>query len=132
MEILLIPLLLLFLLPSFLMMRKQRRNQAEIQAFQSGLQPGDQVVIASGLHGTIVSIGERDVQLELAPGVPVTVEKMAVIRYQDSGMIGTAESAGAAGYISPEAGQQRGQDPVEPPYRDDNDIDGPDRPEAQR
>lgn len=132
--ILLILLLLVFLLPSFLMMRKQRRNQAEVQTFQNALQPGDEVVTVSGLHGSIVGIGETSVELEIAPGVPVTVEKMSVIRYQNTGMIGTAESAGSVGYTHPEAqpDEQRGQHPAEPPYLEDRDVDGPDQPDTRR
>lgn len=131
--ILLFLLLLVFLLPSFLMMRKQRRNQAEVQTFQNSLQPGDEVVTVSGLHGKVVGIGEASVELEIAPGVPVTVEKMSVIRYRNTGMIGTAESAGAVGYTHPEqADEERGQHPTEPPYLDDRDVDGPDQPDSRR
>ncbi|MGP6173051.1 preprotein translocase subunit YajC [Corynebacterium sp. A21] len=90
--VLLIILLLVFLLPSFLMMRKQRRNQAEIQGFQNNLQLGERVVTVSGLHGAIVSVRETEIDLEIAPGVMVTLEKMSVVRNENQGMIGTADA----------------------------------------
>lgn len=97
--LLLIILLLVFLLPSFLMMRKQKRNQAEIQSFQNALNSGDRVVTVSGLHGTVTAIGEDDVELEVAPQVRVTVEKMSVVRYEHTGQVGTSESAAATGAV---------------------------------
>lgn len=127
MEILLLILLLLvFLLPSFLMMRRQRRNQAEIAAFQNSLQPGDRVVTVSGLHGAVVGIRETEIDLEIAPQVTVTLEKMSVVRGESQGMVGTT------GYQNPPAGRtdqeldqprpdtegnpygQRGTDPQDP------------------
>lgn len=124
MEILLLVILLLvFLLPSFLMMRKQKRNQAEIQTFQNSLRPGDKVVTVSGLHGTVTAIAETSVILEVAPGIDITMEKMSVVRYQHTGMVGTADSAGAVGYTHPEdtpeapLDDQRGQSPSEPPFQ---------------
>lgn len=82
MEFLLILLLLaVFVLPSFFMMRTQRKRQAEVQQLQNSLSFGDEVVTASGLHGTVTAIRETEVQLALAPGVEVTMEKMAVIRH---------------------------------------------------
>lgn len=89
---LLLILLLVFLLPSFLMMRKQRRNQAEIQGFQNSLQLGERVVTVSGLHGAIVNVRETEIDLEIAPGVVVTLEKMSVVRNENHGMVGTADA----------------------------------------
>lgn len=82
MEILLLLLLLaVFLLPSFFMMRTQRKRQAEIQNLQNSLNVGDRVVTASGFHGTITAIRETEVDLELSPGVEATMEKMGVVRH---------------------------------------------------
>lgn len=89
--VLLILLLLVFLLPSLLMARKQRRNQAEIKNYQDSLHPGERVVTVSGLHGTIVSIRPTEIDLEIAPGVVITLEKMSVVRNENQGMVGTAE-----------------------------------------
>lgn len=47
---------------------------------QSNLQPGDLVITSAGLHGRIVSLAESTVDLELSPGVVVTMEKVGVLR----------------------------------------------------
>lgn len=91
--ILILILLAVFLLPSFFMMRNQRKRQAEIQTLQNSLNFGDRVVTASGLHGTVVGIRETEIDLELSPGVEVTMEKMAVVRHA----VPAGEVPGAAG-----------------------------------
>lgn len=74
---------ILFVVPSFMAMRKQRQRQNEMQALQNSLQPGDAIVTAGGVHGVVRSTGEKDVDLEIAPGVVVTFDKMAVIRTEE-------------------------------------------------
>ncbi len=104
--LLLILFLAVFILPSFFMMRTQRKRQAEVQQLQSSLSFGDQVVTASGLHGTITGIREADVDLALAPGVEVTMEKMAIIRHaqaQDQQLPGEI-----GGYPGQDSGDHRG------------------------
>ena len=74
---------ILFIVPSFMAMRKQRQRQNEMQALQNSLQPGDAIVTAGGVHGVVRSTGDKDVDLEIAPGVVVTFDKMAVIRTEE-------------------------------------------------
>lgn len=84
MDILLIfGLLALFLLPSFFMMRKQRKQQDEMRSFQQALQPGDRVISAGGIHLVLTEIGETSVTGEVASGVEVTMEKIAILRPAD-------------------------------------------------
>ena len=84
MDILLIfGLLALFLLPSFFMMRKQRKPQDEMRSFQQALQPGDRVISAGGIHLVLTEIGETSVTGEVASGVEVTMEKIAILRPAD-------------------------------------------------
>ena len=68
---LLFPILILLLfIPIFLSSRKQKRVQAEMQALQSSLEPGDIVSTTSGLRGTVVDASYEDtVDLEIADGV---------------------------------------------------------------
>lgn len=73
-------LLVLLFIPSFLMMRRQRKQQAELQAMQNALAPGDRVVTSAGIHGTLTSLAETTVQLEVAPGVEITLERIAILR----------------------------------------------------
>ncbi len=64
----------------FLIMRPQRRRQMEIQRTLSALTPGQRVMLGSGLFGTLVAVGEKQVVLEISPGTELTVLKQAVAR----------------------------------------------------
>jgi preprotein translocase subunit YajC len=66
---------LLFLLPA----RARKRAQAKAQAMQDSLISGTKVMTTSGLHGTVVSLGEGTVDLEIAPGVVVTFVRQAIL-----------------------------------------------------
>ncbi|WP_454979413.1 preprotein translocase subunit YajC [Corynebacterium propinquum] len=81
--VLIIALLALFLLPSFFMMRKQRKQQEELRSFQQALNPGDRVITAGGIHLVLTDIGETTVTGEIAAGVEVTMEKIAILRPAD-------------------------------------------------
>ena len=76
--------LVLFLLPSILIGRKQRQRQREIQQFQHDLVPGQRVITAVGIVGTVVSTDSNTVNLELSPNVVVTFERMGIIRSADA------------------------------------------------
>ena len=77
---LLFPILILLLfIPIFLSSRKQKRVQAEMQALQSSLEPGDIVSTTSGLRATVVDASYEDtVDLEIADGVVTTWVRAAV------------------------------------------------------
>lgn len=110
--ILLLVLLLILIAPSFFMMRKQRRRQNEMTQMQAGLEVGQRVVTASGMHATIVGLEGDQLALEIAPDVITTWERIAVIRTVDEqnpelvgGEAGYAQAgqADAEGYVHPEA-----------------------------
>jgi preprotein translocase subunit YajC len=44
------------------------------------LSPGNRVMLASGLFGTVISVGPKQVVLEISPGAEVTVLKQAISR----------------------------------------------------
>ncbi|MDO5511808.1 preprotein translocase subunit YajC [Corynebacterium sp.] len=111
MELLLLPLIIaIFILPSFLMMRSQRRRQAEMQSMQAAIGAGDRVVTVAGIHGTITAARDTQVEVEIAPGVEVTMDRIAIMRKatpEDLGVVGgTAAATGATG--STAAGEQVG------------------------
>ncbi len=62
-----------------LLIRPQRKAQKEQQARINALQTGDQVVTNAGLHGAIRKVGDTTVDVEIAPGVVVTLEKAAIV-----------------------------------------------------
>jgi preprotein translocase subunit YajC len=64
----------------FLILRPQKKRQQAIQKTMTELTPGTRVLLGSGLFGTIVSLGDRQAVLEIAPGVELTVLKQAINR----------------------------------------------------
>ena len=56
----------------------QRRNNRLRQAMLASLQVGDAVLTTSGIHARIVALDDDDAQLEIAPGVVITVVRNAV------------------------------------------------------
>ena len=67
--------LLLFVLPA----RQRKRMQAQTQEMQNSLTPGTPVMTTSGLHGTVASLGEKTIDLEIAPGVVATFARQAIL-----------------------------------------------------
>ena len=63
-----------------LILRPQKKRQQAIQRTLSSLGPGDRVLLGSGVFGTIVTLGDRQAVLEIAPGVEMTVLKQAIVR----------------------------------------------------
>lgn len=75
-----LPLVLLVVAFLFLVVRPARARQREFQRLQGQLEPGQQVMLASGIFGEIVSIGDETIELQIAPGTVVTVNRHAVSR----------------------------------------------------
>jgi preprotein translocase subunit YajC len=62
----------------FLLIRPQRQRQVAHQALMAELAPRDEVVTAGGVLGTVRTIAEDYVLLEVAPGTEIRVAKHAV------------------------------------------------------
>jgi preprotein translocase subunit YajC len=64
----------------FLIIRPQRKRQQAVQKTMSELEPGTRVMLGSGLFGTVVTVGEKQIVLEISPGAQLTVLKQAIAR----------------------------------------------------
>ena len=64
----------------FLILRPQRKRQQAMQQTMREISPGTRVMLASGLFGTVVSVGPRQVVLEISPGAELTVLKQAITK----------------------------------------------------
>lgn len=78
-----LPLLLIVLVFWFLVIRPARKRQHDMGKVQSSVRAGSQVMLSSGLFGTVVSVADETVQVELAPGTAVKVARQAVARVLD-------------------------------------------------
>ena len=80
----LIPLLLMFLVFYFILIRPQRKKQTEQEAMIQNLGKNDEVVTAGGLHGTVVGLKEKTILLRIAENVRVEVDRSAIARVEKS------------------------------------------------
>ena len=74
----LLPMILMFVVLWFLMIRPQMKKAKEHKALIEALAKGDEVVTGGGLVGKITKVGDNYVTLEIAEGTEVTVQKPAI------------------------------------------------------
>ena len=74
----LLPIVLMFVLLYFLMIRPQMKRAKESKAMIEALQKGDEVITAGGVLGRITKLSDGYVSLEIAPNTEIAVQKSAV------------------------------------------------------
>ena len=79
----LLPFLAIAVIFWLLAIRPQQRRAREVQAMQQALGVGDDVMLTSGVYGTLTEIDEETVRVEIAPGVTIKVARGAVGRRID-------------------------------------------------
>jgi preprotein translocase subunit YajC len=82
-----LPLVLMFVVLYFVMIRPQMKKQKEHKAMIDALAKGDEVVTAGGVLGKVSKMGESYVGLEVASGVEVQVQRSAVVQVLPKGSI---------------------------------------------
>ncbi len=73
-----LPIILMFVLLYFLMIRPQMKRAKEQKAMVEALQKGDEVVTAGGIVGKITKLTDQYVTVEVAPNTEVVVQRSAV------------------------------------------------------
>jgi preprotein translocase subunit YajC len=73
-----LPIILMFALLYFLMIRPQMKRAKETKAMIEALQKGDEVVTSGGVVGRISKLGDQYVTLEIAPETEIVVQRSAV------------------------------------------------------
>ena len=82
-----LPLLLMFAVLYFVMIRPQKKKQKEHRAMIDALAKGDEVVTAGGLLGKVSKIGDVYIGVELANGVDVQMQRNAVVQVLPKGTL---------------------------------------------
>ena len=82
-----LPLLLMFAVLYFVMIRPQMKKQKEHRAMVDALAKGDEVVTAGGFLGKVSKLGEAYVGVELATGVEVQMQRSAVVQVLPKGTV---------------------------------------------
>ena len=67
-----------FAIMYFFMIRPQNKKQKEIQNFRKGLEAGQKVITAGGIHGKIKSIEDNIVIIEIADNVKIKIDKSSI------------------------------------------------------
>ncbi|MFA5156387.1 MAG: preprotein translocase subunit YajC [Candidatus Omnitrophota bacterium] len=80
----LFPLVLIFIVFYFLLIRPQKKQEKERQKMLNALEKNDQVVTSGGIHGTIVNIKERSVTLRVDDNVKIEVERNCIASVKKS------------------------------------------------
>ncbi len=82
-----LPLVLMFVVLYFVMIRPQMRKQKEHRAMIDALVKGDEVATAGGILGKVSKLGDNHVTLEVAAGVEVQLQRSAVVQVLPKGSI---------------------------------------------
>lgn len=84
----LLPMVFVFAIFYFLIIRpqqkKQKQAQAEREALLNAIKPGDKVVTSSGIYGTVIAVKENTVQVKIAQSVSVEMLRSAIASLQSA------------------------------------------------
>ena len=81
------PLILMFVVMYFLMIRPQQKRQKELKTMMDALAKGDEVVTAGGFLGKVSKMGDSYLSLEVANGVELQVQRSAIVQVLPKGSI---------------------------------------------
>jgi preprotein translocase subunit YajC len=73
-----LPIIVMFVILYFLMIRPQMKRAKEAKAMVDALQKGDEVITAGGVLGRITKVSEAYITVEIAPNTEVSVQRAAV------------------------------------------------------
>ena len=73
-----LPMIALFVVFYFLLIRPQQKKQKEARAMLDSLEKGNEVVTAGGILGRIVKLDEQYVTVEVAPNTQMVVQRGAI------------------------------------------------------
>lgn len=82
-----LPLVLMFVVLYFVMIRPQMKKQKEHRAMIDALAKGDEVATAGGLVGKVTKLTESFLSIEVATGVEVQVQRHAVVQVLPKGSL---------------------------------------------
>ncbi|EKN66210.1 preprotein translocase subunit YajC [Neobacillus bataviensis LMG 21833] len=80
-----VPLILMFVLFYFLLIRPQQKRQKAVQNMQRELKKGDKIVTIGGLHGFIDSIDENKAVIKCGDGSRLTYDRNAIREVTEAG-----------------------------------------------
>ena len=82
-----LPLVLMFVVLYFVMIRPQMKRQKEAKAMIDAIAKGDEVVTAGGMLAKVNKLGESFLTVEVANGVEIQIQRTAVVQVLPKGTI---------------------------------------------
>ncbi len=80
-----LPIILMFVVLYFVMIRPQMKRQKETKAMIEALAKGDEIVMAGGMLGKVAKLGDAFLHVEVASGVEIQVQRSAVVQVLPKG-----------------------------------------------
>ncbi|MEW6730904.1 MAG: preprotein translocase subunit YajC [Acidobacteriota bacterium] len=78
------PLIMLFILYQFMIVRPQRTRQRAHDEMLKNLKNGDKIITTGGIYGTVTDIGDKDVvQVRIADSVKINLSRSAIAALQE-------------------------------------------------
>jgi preprotein translocase subunit YajC len=74
------PLVLIFVIFYFFMIRPQMKRQKELNSYRSALKRGDKVVTTGGIYGKVYEVKDNYIMIEVGGDVKLKVDKNAVLK----------------------------------------------------
>ena len=75
-----LPLILVFVVFYFFMIRPQMRKQKELSNYRNSLQKGDKVVTTGGIYGRIIEVKDNIVMMDVGGDVKLRIDKSALLK----------------------------------------------------
>ncbi|MBI5587190.1 MAG: preprotein translocase subunit YajC [Deltaproteobacteria bacterium] len=79
------PLIILFVIFYFLLIRPQQKRAKEHKAMLSQVQKGDNIITTGGIHGRVTSVNEDTISVEVAENVKIKISKEAITARKQQG-----------------------------------------------
>lgn len=73
-----LPLVFLFVIFYFMIIRPQQKKQKDHANMLAKLDKNDEIITAGGIHGTVISVGDKTIIVRIADNVKVEVEKPSI------------------------------------------------------
>lgn len=112
---------LLFGIFYFVMIRPQRNRQRAAMQKQTEARPGSRIRTTAGIYGTLVSGDERDVVIEIAPGVEITMLRRAIMEVLPDDADGGVPSENLNGHAGSDDEAEADDTPADGVHADDAD-----------
>ncbi len=76
----LLPLLLVFVVFYFFMIRPQMKKQKELTNYRNAIAKGDKIITTGGIYGKVLEVTDSVITIEIANDVRIRVDKNAILR----------------------------------------------------